>query len=164
VSSEEEESSGDEEITQMNVNGDSLHKTPSKMALGNDKGCSSDLSPLPEETENWGEKETDEESDGQRADGTNMNINRDQDGSVQTKRDSNARKGKRSTPPTTDDKDSPESMPEDIDSDRDVADTGKDGGLRQSGRIQKTPLPAPKLKPRPRKKAQHKAKAKAKAK
>jgi hypothetical protein len=148
----------------MNVDGDSLHKTPLKTALGNDEGCSSDLSPLPEETENQGEKETDKESNSQRADGTNMNINGDRDSSVQTKRDSNARKGKRSTPPTTDDKDSPESMPEDIDSDRDVADTGKDGGLRQSGRIQKTPLPAPKLKPRPRKKAQHKAKAKAKAK
>jgi hypothetical protein len=51
------------------------------------------------------------------------------------KRDRNARKGKRSTPPITNDKDSPESTLEDIDSDRDVADTGKDGGLRQSGRI-----------------------------
>jgi hypothetical protein len=78
---------------------------------------------------------TDEESNGQCEDSTNMNINGDRDGSVQTKRDSNARKGKRSTPPTINDKDFPESTLEDIDSDRDVADTGKDGGLRQSGRI-----------------------------
>jgi hypothetical protein len=80
-----------------------------------------------------------------------MNINEDRDGSVQTKGDSNARKGKRCTPPTTDDKGTPESPSED--SDRDVADTGKYGGLRKSGRIQKTPPPAPKPKPCPRKKA-----------
>ena len=107
-----------------------------------------------EETDGGGDS-TDEESDGQREDSTNMNINEDRDGSIQTTWDSNARKGKRQTPPTMDDEGTPESPSED--SDRDVADTGKDGGPRKSGRIRKTPPPAPKPKPRPRKKVRRKA-------
>ena len=169
VSGVEEESSRDEETTNMNVDGDSLPKTPSKTAHGTDDGgSSSDLSSLPEDKNSRGKKgtdeetdggadSTDEESDGQHEDGTNMNINKDRDSSIQTTWDSNARKGKRWTPPTTDDEGTPESPSED--SDRDVADTGKDGGPRKSGRIRKTPPPAPKPKPRPRKKARRKAQA-----